>query len=91
MNGQEHEIEIYDVNSDFNMFVRSEGAYAYWKEPENFLEALNIPNTYYHGNCKSYIGQNSIALARPKRTNNWLFTMQGKYTFISGSLGYLFW
>lgn len=90
MNGQEHKIEIYDVNSEFNMFVRSEGAYTSWKEPEDFLEALNIPNTSYHGNCKSYIGQNSIALARPKRTNIWVFTMQKKYSFINGSLGYWF-
>ena len=64
-NGKKHEIDIYEINSDFNMFVRAEGAYNNdWKEPENFLEAVNRPNIECHGNCKSYIGQNSLSLAR---------------------------
>ena len=64
-NGQE--IKRYEVKIDFNMLVRSEGAYnPYWEAPENYQDAILRPKMQYHGNCESYIGQNLIALARPK-------------------------
>lgn len=47
-------------------FVRSEGAYTYWEEPDDFLKAINTPSIDYHGNCESFIGQDSISIARPK-------------------------
>lgn len=55
-------ISVYEISGDFNMFVRSEGACNGWQEPENFADALSRPTTKHHGNCKSYIGQDSIAI-----------------------------
>ena len=50
---------------NFNMLVRSEGAYDHnWKEPENFKNSINRPRIEYRGNCKSYIGNNLLAIAR---------------------------
>lgn len=60
-------IKCYTPKEDFNMFVRSEGAYSFnWKEPDNYENYLNMSRISYHGNCESFICQNLIALARPK-------------------------
>lgn len=60
---EKKEINVYEINQDFNMFVRAEGACNGYEEPENFAEKLATPNTKYHGNCKSFIGQDSICIA----------------------------
>lgn len=49
------------------MFVRAEGACNGYEEPKNFAEKLATPNTKYHGNCKSFIGQDSICIANLER------------------------
>lgn len=59
-------INIYEIDEDFNIFVRAEGACNGWEEPENFNESLKKPRTKYHGNCKSFIGQDLIAIASSK-------------------------
>ena len=65
--GNKKEILVYEIKDDFNIFVRSEGAYnTNWEEPENFLDKINTPKIDYHGNCESFIGQDSIAVARTK-------------------------
>lgn len=58
-----NKIEVYEVKGDFNMFVRAEGACNGYEEPEDFSERLGNPSTRYHGNCKSFIGQDSISIA----------------------------
>lgn len=64
--GNAIKIKMYEIKDDFNMFVRSEGAYTYWEEPDDFLKAVNMPSIDYHGNCESFIGQDSISIAKPK-------------------------
>lgn len=52
---------------NFNMLVRCEGAFdPNWEEPENFKDSINRPRIEYRGNCKSYIGNNLLALARSR-------------------------
>lgn len=53
------------IRSEISAFARVEGAYSDWQEPEDFREALDTPNTRYHGNCKSSIRSNSLSIARP--------------------------
>lgn len=57
------EIDVYEIEGDFNMFVRAEGACNGYEEPENFASKLATPSTKHHGNCKSFIGQDSISIA----------------------------
>jgi hypothetical protein len=64
--GKNIDVIEMDPKSDFSMFARVEGAFVEWEEPDNFLDAINVPNTKYHGNCKSFIAQNMLAIARPK-------------------------
>ena len=61
---RKHEIPIYTIKEDFNLNIRVEGAYFGFKEPENFVDYYEVPDITYHGNCESYIGNDSIALAR---------------------------
>ncbi|MBR3132569.1 MAG: hypothetical protein IKG42_00565 [Clostridia bacterium] len=65
-NGLKHSIDVYDVKKDFNINIRVEGAYVSggWIPPENFVDYYETPNLDYHGNCESYIGNDSIASAR---------------------------
>ena len=56
-------IVVYEIQGDFNMFVRTDGARNGYEEPEDFSKKLSTLNTLYHGNCKSYIGQDSISIA----------------------------
>lgn len=60
-NGQK--IDVYEITEDFNMFVRADGACNGYEEPEDFSEKISNINTKYHGNCKSFIGQDSISIA----------------------------
>ncbi|MCI8759996.1 MAG: hypothetical protein HFJ34_02570 [Clostridia bacterium] len=60
---EETKIEVYEVQDDFNMFIRAEGACNGYEEPKDFAENLGMPSTRYHGNCKSFIGQDSISIA----------------------------
>ena len=59
-------IPIYNINpkSEFYMFARVEGAYTGYEEPENFYDDLMRNNIKNHGNCKSFISQNMLGLAR---------------------------
>lgn len=59
-----HEIDVYTINSDFNMNIRVEGAYRGFSEPDDFNKYYEIPDIDNHGNCESYIGNDSIAIAR---------------------------
>lgn len=59
---------------EISAFVRVEGAYADWQEPENFREALEAPSVLYHGNCKSHIRSNNMAIACPKGPTYWYDT-----------------
>jgi len=59
-------VPIAEITSDFKTFVRVEGSYSYWEEPDNFADYLNNINPDNNGNCKSYIGNNLFAMARPK-------------------------
>ena len=60
-------IKTFEIKKDFNMFVRSEGAYdPSWRAPDDYKIDIQRPKIAYHGNCESFIGQNLIALARPK-------------------------
>lgn len=64
--GQEHNISICELNDDFCMRIRVEGAYRGIEEGsnENFKEYYERPNMENHGNCESFIRQDSIACAR---------------------------
>ena len=62
--GNEHPIDVYSINGDFNMNVRIEGAYRQFIEPDNFKQYYNKPDIANHGNCESYIGNDLIATAR---------------------------
>lgn len=63
-------IEVYEVNQDFNMFVRAEGTgkgnNSEWEEPTDFSNQIETSNIKYHGNCKSFIGQDSISVIKSK-------------------------
>ena len=59
-------IKFYEANGDFNMQVHVLGAYRYWTRPDNFLNDWEQPKIASHGICTSYIGNNQIAIARPK-------------------------
>lgn len=66
--GNEHKINVYNINGDFDMNIRVEGAYnPYWREPENFVDYYNYPDITTHGNCESFIGNDLIASARFSR------------------------
>ena len=66
----EHEIEIYQINRDFNMNVRVEGAYRRYHEPDDFNKYFENPSISNHGNCESYIGNDIIATARNSTTGS---------------------
>ena len=62
---KDKKVEVFKINDEFNFLVRVEGAYSYWEEPENFEENLNNIKINLNGNPKTYIAQNSMAVARP--------------------------
>lgn len=65
-----NKIDVYEVNKDFNMFVRAEGTGKgdgkEWEEPKDFSKHIEVSNIKYHGNCKSFIGQDSISVIKSK-------------------------
>ena len=65
--GETHEIQMYEIREDFQLFARSEGAYnPEYQEPDNFYDAINRPSSEYHGNCESFISQELMAIAFPR-------------------------
>lgn len=73
LDGIEHSIPVIEIKPnekdeyDFKMFIRSEGAYdPKWQEPENFKDSINRPDITYHGNCKSLISNQLLALPKSK-------------------------
>ncbi len=62
--GQEYGVDVYNIKGDFNMNIRVEGAYSEFIEPDSFLEYYNRTNIDNHGNCESYIRNDSISSAR---------------------------
>lgn len=58
-------IEVYEINEDFNMFIRAEGTgkggYNY-EEPENFADELDSSVEESHGSCRSFISQELISI-----------------------------
>ena len=64
---KEYSIDIYEIKGDFNLNARVEGAYSSFIEPDNFKKYYENPNIDNHGNCESYIGNDSISTARLDR------------------------
>ena len=62
--GEEHEIATYYIKKDFNLRIRTEGAYAAFEEPEDFKTLYNNPSIENHGNCECFISNDSISPAR---------------------------
>ncbi|MBR3003265.1 MAG: HD domain-containing protein [Clostridia bacterium] len=62
--GDSHQIDVYNIEDDFNVNIRVEGAYRNFVEPEDFMKYYEEPDIKNHGNCESYIGNDSIAGAR---------------------------
>ena len=60
--GKEHEIDIYELDKDFCMLFRVEGAFlSETKDVEDYVEYYDVPDIHYHGNCMSFIRQDSIS------------------------------
>lgn len=64
--GEEHKLDVFEIEHDFSMRVRVEGAYRAIRSMENFKEYYGVPDMTNHGNCESFIRQDSISGARPK-------------------------
>lgn len=62
--GNKQDIEVYEIKDDFNMLIRTEGAYVRFKERENYRDLYNSRNIKYHENSECYIGNDNIAPAR---------------------------
>ena len=52
--------------TEFSVFVRQEGAYTKWENPESYMKYFNFQSATSHGNCESFINQSQIATARSK-------------------------
>ena len=52
--------------TEFSAFVRQEGAYTKWENPESYMKYFNFQSATSHGNCESFINQSQIATARSK-------------------------
>ena len=61
--GTEYSIDVYEIKNDFNLNVRVEGAFRNFKEPDDFNQYYENTNIDNHGNCESYIGNDSICIA----------------------------
>lgn len=59
-------IQVSEIISDFNVFVRSQGAYTSWEEPEDFSKEYTEEHMPINGKCTCFAGQDLIALARAK-------------------------
>ncbi len=67
-------VKIYEVDpkKPFNMFARVEGAYFGYQEPYDFSRDKQFDLTY-HGNCKSFIANDLLALARVRENSGPIF------------------
>lgn len=63
---QGREVPVTEVVGDFKAFIRVEGAYSMWEEPEDFSTYFDDVDPYGNGNCKSFVANNLLARARPK-------------------------
>lgn len=63
---QGKEVPVTEVVGDFKAFIRVEGAYSMWEEPEDFSTYFDDVDPYGNGNCKSFVANNLLARARPK-------------------------
>ena len=61
--GKEYSIDVYEIKNDFNLNVRVEGAFRNFKEPDDFNQYYENSDIDNHGNCESYIGNDSICIA----------------------------
>lgn len=59
-------VPVSEIVGDFKSFIRVEGAYSYWEEPEDFSTYFDDVDPYGNGNCKSFVANNLFARARPK-------------------------
>ena len=63
---QGRKVPVTEVVGDFKAFIRVEGAYSMWEEPEDFSTYFDDVDPYGNGNCKSFVANNLLARARPK-------------------------
>lgn len=63
---QGREVPVTEVVGDFKAFIRVEGAYSMWEEPEDFSTYFDDVDPYGNGNCKSFVANNLLARARPQ-------------------------
>lgn len=63
---QGREVPVTEVVGDFKAFIRVEGAYSMWEEPDDFSTYFDDVDPYGNGNCKSFVANNLLARARPK-------------------------
>ena len=59
-------VSVSEITGDFKFLIRVEGAYSFWKEPDDFSAYFDEVNPNSNGNCKSLVGNNILARARPK-------------------------
>ena len=59
-------ISVSEIVGDFKAFIRVEGAYSYWTEPDDFSTYFDEIDPSGNGNCKSFVANNLFARARPK-------------------------
>lgn len=59
-------VKASEITGDFKFFVRVEGAYSYWEEPDDFSTYFDDIDPNANGNCKSLVGNNMFSRARPK-------------------------
>lgn len=59
-------VKVSEITGDFKFFVRVEGAYSYWEEPDDFSTYFDDIDPNANGNCKSLVGNNMFSRARPK-------------------------
>lgn len=63
---QGRKVPVTEVVGDFKAFIRVEGAYSMWEEPEDFSTYFDDVDPYGNGNCKSFVANNLLARARPQ-------------------------
>lgn len=59
-------VSVSEIVGDFKAFIRVEGAYSYWTEPDDFSTYFDEIDPNGNGNCKSFVANNLFARARPK-------------------------
>lgn len=62
--GTEHKVDVYELDRDFCMCCRVEGSFLSTKRNmEDYVDLYDVPSMEYHGNCMSFIRQDSISYA----------------------------